>query len=507
MARIFLASEGLGPNFNNTSCGLCHFNPVGGWGEQRVTRFGFVDEQGEFTPTDPLGDTLWQHVVLPDSVECLEYIPDEANHSSLRITIGSTGFGLIEAIPDEAILAVRDQQDDSVRGIVRWVHSLEDPIDAPPRLGRFGWKAQQATILAFSAEAASSEMGVTTWLFPEESPPNGDWDLLEICDEIPDPETGIDVEGFDYLNLITDFQRFMAPPPRMPEGGMTGEMIFQDLGCAQCHTTQFITPDDPALESALRNQVIQPYSDFLLHDMGAGGDGIQDAEAEESWMRTPPLWGQTLQLGLWHDGRCSQPSIEDRIRCAITAHGESGSQGVTSAAAFEALTREDQSLLVDFLSSLGRRPFDANRDAKVGIADLLQVPGGFLYCLESTPGPDDPCAIHDYDSDGVVGIEDLDVLALAWDYLIIDCNENGQWDIRDIALGMSQDADENGIPDECDTCLGDIDRDADVDVNDLLALISIEWDCSGLCWGDLDKSGLVDSIDVLFLIALWGPCN
>ncbi|MCH2134786.1 MAG: hypothetical protein MK116_13675 [Phycisphaerales bacterium] len=505
--RQFSAGEGLGPTINNTSCALCHANPVGGWGEQRVTRFGQVDDQGEFTPTDPLGDTLWQHVAATGGDDCREVIPPEANHFTLRLTTGSTGYGLIEAITEKDILAIRDAQDESIRGIARWVQSREDPPDAAPRLGRFGWKAQEATILAFSADAASAEMGITTWLVESEPPPNGDWDLLADCDEVPDPETGVEVEGFDYLGAVTDFQRFMSPPPRIPATGMLGEVIFEQVGCSQCHAPQFTTPDDATLEAALRGQVIEPYSDFLLHDMGAAGDGVQDGPVEEQWMRTPPLWGQAIQRNLWHDGRCSQAAIEDRLRCAIAAHGEPGSQGLASVAAFDALSSGDQGLLLSFLSSLGRRPFDVDRDASVGVADLVQVPGGFLDCLESSPGPDDPCAVHDHDGDGLVGLLDLEALPLAWDDLVVDCNGNGQWDVRDIALGLSQDVDGNGIPDDCMTCLGDIDQDADVDVDDLLALISIEWGCSGLCWGDLDESGEVDSLDVLFLLALWGPCT
>mgnify|MGYP001233992711 CR=1 FL=1 len=157
-----------------------------------------------------------QHVLVVEGEDCAEEIPSEVNHSSLRITLGSAGYGLIEAIKPEDILQVQSLQPVDVRGIVHWIQSIEDEPESPPRIGRFGWKAQEATILAFSAKAASDEMGVTTWLVQEEPPPNGDMEQLLLCDDVPDPETGIEVEGFDYLSAITDFQRFMAPPPRAP---------------------------------------------------------------------------------------------------------------------------------------------------------------------------------------------------------------------------------------------------------------------------------------------------
>ena len=95
-SREFDPAEGLGPTTNNSSCALCHFQPVGGWGEQRVTRFGYMNANGQFSPTDPLGDTLWQHVGVTEDENCREVIPPEANHSALRITIGSTGFARLK---------------------------------------------------------------------------------------------------------------------------------------------------------------------------------------------------------------------------------------------------------------------------------------------------------------------------------------------------------------------------------------------------------------------------
>ena len=505
-ARRFDVATGLGPTMNNESCGQCHGHPLGGWGMQRVTRFGFMDEEGQFSPLDPLGDTLWQHVLVVEGDDCAEEIPAKVNHSSLRSTLGSGGYGLIEAISEHDILAVQLSQPDDLRGIVHWVESIDDPDDADPRIGRFGWKAQEATILAFSAKAASDEMGVTTWLVPNEPPPNGDLLQLDQCDDVLDPETGIDVEGFDYLSAITDFQRFMAPPPRAPAAGMRGELIMAEIGCTSCHTASFTTSNLSHLEPALQNRRIQPYSDFLLHDMGEAGDGIQEGQAEEWWMKTTPLWGLAAQPVSWHDGRCSQSNIRDRILCAIMEHSRPGSQAINAVESFAQLAPVDQEDLLSFLSSLGRRPFDTNFDGQVGRHDLISSSNGLGICFGTIVSPDDACSIHDHDADGQVDSGDLESLELAWDDLKTDCNANGVWDVKDLLLGTSLDQDGDGIPDECTICLGDLNLDGRVDVDDLLTIISFEWGCSADCLGDLDTSGVVDAVDVLYMIALWGSC-
>ena len=115
--RNITVEEGLGPTFNQTSCASCHNNPVGGHGTQTVTRFGRLDKKGGFDPLDALGGSLLQ--ANANSDPCLETVPPEANITSLRVTLGSLGFGLIEAIDDSDLLAVRDGQDPSIRGIAR----------------------------------------------------------------------------------------------------------------------------------------------------------------------------------------------------------------------------------------------------------------------------------------------------------------------------------------------------------------------------------------------------
>ena len=165
-ATPFGPETGLGPVMNKSNCQSCHSNPVGGWGSIAVTRFG-IDDKGEFLPLEELGGSLLQ--ALSISVGCREEIPVEATVVATRMTNSSMAFGLIEAIPDAAIAANEDPLDadgDGISGRVHWVLPLEDSPTSPLRAGRFGWKAQVATVLSFSADATRNEMGITNSLIP-----------------------------------------------------------------------------------------------------------------------------------------------------------------------------------------------------------------------------------------------------------------------------------------------------------------------------------------------------
>ena len=157
------------------------------------------------------------------------------------------------------------------------------------------------------------EMGITNRFLPFDNDPNGiDPPELAGCDTVPDDPTGMTYEdnldlgnGVDreFIDVVTDFQRFMVPPPQTPRSGMAGEALFAQIGCADCHVPTFVTADDPGLEDVLRNREIHPYSDFLLHDMGLNADGIAQGDATIRELKTPPLWGLRLRPELWHDGR------------------------------------------------------------------------------------------------------------------------------------------------------------------------------------------------------------
>lgn len=156
--------------------------------------------------------------------------------------------------------------------------------------------------------------------------------------------------------------------------------------------------------------------------------------------------------------------------------------------------------LVKFLDSLGRAEFDFDGD---GIVDILDFYALRVCIAQGTTNPNDDCAIADIDQNGVVNAVDVDFFVLAFDGDILDCNNNGFADLRDIALGVSQDADGDGVPDECLACMADISGDQLVNGTDL-AIILAGWANPGQ--SDIDQSGVTDGIDLAIVLAAWGVC-
>jgi hypothetical protein len=500
--RNISVEDGLGPVFNQTSCASCHNAPIGGPGAQQVTRFGRLDKKGGFDPLASLGGSLLNANAI--SEECADEIPSAANVTSLRVTPGALGYGLLEAIPDDDLVANAASQDESIRGIVRWTEAIELP--GVPRVGRFGWKAQLPTILSFSADASNQELGFTTRLLPDENPPKGDEDLLAECDDVLDPEDVADADGYEFLDRVTDFQRFLAAPPQMPASGLSGEVVFETIGCAACHTPGFTTSDDAGLEEVLRGRSIQPYGDFLLHDMGAAADGIADGPAGVRELRTPPLWGMRTRNPMWHDGRVLGGTFEDRVREAIELHGAALSQGQEASSAFDALGDAEQAELITFLDSLGRAAFDGDGDGDVDLNDVYGD-NGFMSCLGSNVSSDDPCAVHDLDANGEVDVSDAAAMALDYDGGWYDCDGDGTHDLVQIAADPTADADQNGELDVCQLCPADIDGSGDVGTDDLLVVLA-EWGpCAAGCDGDIDGDLVVGVDDVLMLVGSWGQCD
>jgi hypothetical protein len=163
--------------------------------------------------------------------------------------------------------------------------------------------------------------------------------------------------GFTFIERVTHFQRYLAEPPQTPKSGMSGEVVFNAIGCNKCHVAEWTTANAKGLEAAIRNKTIRPYSDFLIHDMGTLGDGVQEGDANEQEMRTPTLWNLRTRDPMLHDGSASGGIFAERVTAAINAHGPFG-EGAASAAAFAALSAGDKAKLVAFLDSLGRVEFD-----------------------------------------------------------------------------------------------------------------------------------------------------
>src|SRR2546421_3639728 len=357
------ATEGLGPIFNETSCAACHVGPpgtaatdtVGGTTERLETRFG-KSVYGGFDPLANKGGSLLQDHAIGAAAQylvnptpyCLtfvfipESVPAEANVVARRRTTPLFGLGLVDAVPDNTLIALSAFEGIFYPATSGQPSHLINADNGEPAIGRFGWKAQVPTLHVFSGDAYLNEMGVTNPSFMAESCPQGDCSTADGHPLSCNPSQGLNDDG-DDVDHFTNFMQLLAPPPRGAVGPqqIAGETIFDAIGCAQCHTTTMTAGPSPI--AALDHVDFHPFSDFLLHDMGSLGDGIPQNEATGRLMRTQPLWGLRTQTRLLHDGRAL--TISD----AITAHK---GQGATAAAAFAVLDPISRALLLDFLNSL-----------------------------------------------------------------------------------------------------------------------------------------------------------
>ncbi len=304
--------EGLGPVFNDRSCGACHAAPaLGGSSTIIETRFGLSNPSG-FDPLINLGGSLIQrngitdvNAACPVSSVAGEGVPAAANVFAGRRTTPLFGLGLVDAVPDQTFEALEAQQatdPDGVRGKAAKVVEL---TTSQVRVGKFGWKSQVPTLFQFSGDAYLNEMGITSPSFALDLCPQGDC-TQSVCDGVTDPEDdGSDVQAF------ADFMQLLAPPPSSKPTGLAsaGEVSFDHIGCATCHVAELTT--GPSSISALDEVTFHAYSDFLLHDMGSLGDGIAQGAAGKHQMRTAPLWGVGRQPFFLHDGRA--PSLEQAI--------------------------------------------------------------------------------------------------------------------------------------------------------------------------------------------------
>ena len=339
-AEVETRSGGLGPIFNRDSCAACHSVPaLGGSSNVFVTRFG-RSANGAFDPLTSLGGLLLQERAIDPSG--LEHVPREANVTAKRQSTPLFGLGLIEAIPDATIL--RGVRATPVDGVLGKASMVLDIATRRTLVGRFGWKGQQATLLSFAGDAYLNEMGITNRLFPTENAPNGNLALLRRLDTVRDPEDQPDPDsGKAGIDVIADFMRFLGPPPTQPvtASNTFGAKLFMDVSCTSCHTPVLFTGASPI--PALNNKAVLLYSDLLLHDMGALGDGIVQGSAGAREMKTPPLWGLRASGPYLHDGRAN--TIEDAIR----AHD---GEAKVAKDRFLRLTPDQQALLVEFLKSI-----------------------------------------------------------------------------------------------------------------------------------------------------------
>ena len=309
--EVETAEEGLGPAYNATSCAGCHNVPaVGGIAPVTTVRAGIQDADGSFRDFDSTRGSLFQVTSIPTH-GCQSVVPPEANVIARRVPIPLFGAGLVEAIPDTTILALADPNDADGDGVSGRAAMITDRASGDVRVGRFGWKAQIATLLEFSGDAYRNEMGITNDLFPEELTFNLTDMQLRFCDPIPEPEDVPELEtGRRGIDNFEAFMKFLAPPPRGPRTAQVtaGEETFRSVGCAVCHVPSLTT--GPDLSPLFDQRQVALFSDLLLHDIGTG-DGVRQASGEPEEIRTPALWGLRFRRPLLHDG--SAATIADAV--------------------------------------------------------------------------------------------------------------------------------------------------------------------------------------------------
>jgi CxxC motif-containing protein (DUF1111 family) len=259
------------------------------------------------------------------------------------------GLGLLETVPEAAILEWADPEDANGDGISGRPNRVWDRAQGRTALGRFGWKANQPTLLQQDAAAALGDIGLTSSLFPHENVAAGQ---TAAAAAKSGGEGGQHELRDDYLQRLTFYVQVLAVPaarnfdePRVRHGAV----LFEQAGCTSCHRPGFRTGDQPAVP-VLSWQFIHPFTDLLLHDMGEDlADGRTDFEASGREWRTPPLWGIGLTATVnrhtrfLHDGRAR--SLEE----AVLWHG---GEAEAARSRFMNLQQADRAALLAFLESL-----------------------------------------------------------------------------------------------------------------------------------------------------------
>lgn len=341
--EVETAEEGLGPAFNGTSCAVCHSLPaIGGGGVITELRAGYRDDSGTSRGLNPADDTLIHMLSVPNH-GCQPQIPDDVNVIARRAPIPLFGAGLVEAIPDDTILALEDPFDRNRDGVSGRAGIVTDLAEGSRRIGRFGWKAQHATLLAFGADAYRNEMGITNDLLPAESAFGIPDAQMRRCDPLPDPEDQRDPRtGRRGIDNFASFMKFLAPIARShrDEATSEGERVFAAIGCATCHVPALET--GPSANPVFHRKRVELFSDLLLHDVGTG-DGIRQASAAANEIRTPALWGLRFRRPLLHNG--SAATIPE----AIERHG---GEAELARAGYRRLPADESQALLAFLRSL-----------------------------------------------------------------------------------------------------------------------------------------------------------
>ena len=393
--------DGLGPTMNLDSCAGCHAQPaIGGTSPTTNPQVEFAHLAGatntvpsfitsngpvrearfvknpDGTPDGGVHD-LFTIAGRSDAPGCMLAQPDFATAVAnknviFRIPTPVFGTGLIEQIPDSTILAnaaadAPRKRALGIRGRPNIVLSGSTISGQPNRngndgtLARFGWKAQNKSLLLFSGEAYNVEMGISNELFQTERDETAPCQFSTTPNDTTTTDESSPAEAISGIEKFTFFMRFLAPPTPSSDtpGGAPsiarGQSLFSSAGCAECHTPTLRTGNTTV--AALNNQPANLYSDLLIHDMGPGlADGVSQGQAGPTEFRTAPLWGLGQRIFFLHDGRTSD------LLAAIQAH-QSGSTTRTRSSStpseantvvnnFNSLTETQKQDVLNFLRSL-----------------------------------------------------------------------------------------------------------------------------------------------------------
>jgi CxxC motif-containing protein (DUF1111 family) len=372
-------ADGLGPTYNAQSCRECHQNPVSG-GTSQITEFraGHLDGAGRFVgatvtlhdangaPVVIAGRSLInQRAICPGVDASLNFtfpntyaqerITTAETIRTLRTSLNLLGDGFVEAIASGTLQSINATQCNTFPGDICGLLVSVPVFEAPgqTRIGRFGWKDQQASLLSFSSDAYLNEMGITNQFNPT--------DVTSLCDTVADPEDKAlpppFPAGFHDIDAFARFMRSLKVPPRdatlvSNSDVIAGNNLFNQIGCARCHTGTITTAPPGTVinggalkvSAALGNKNIHPFSDFALHDVGTG-DNIDQGSGPDSAhrMRTAPLWGSRMHNQHMHDGQST--TFTD----AILRHAGAATNVINE---FRELSSTQQQQLVKFLTSL-----------------------------------------------------------------------------------------------------------------------------------------------------------
>jgi CxxC motif-containing protein (DUF1111 family) len=382
------SNDGLGPVFNAIACAACHINNGRGRPPEEGSPFESIlvrlslpgnDEHGGSQPLGNYGGQLQHRAIdgVPaEGTAVIEWRENAATYGdgtrfslrtptviftdmqfgelpadtlySLRIANPVIGLGLLEAVPAATLEALADPEDTDSDGISGRVNKVWSSAAQTTTIGRFGWKANVATVEEQNAGAALGDMGITTVLNPNDNCAAAQVACLEAA------RAHVDEVEFqqDFFEQLTRYVRLLSVPAQRDSDATQvedGAALFRSVGCVQCHVATLQTAAT-AIRPELANQTIHPYTDLLLHDMGSGlADNRPDYLASGSEWRTAPLWGIGLTREVTgyefylHDGRAR--SLDE----AILWHG---GEAETTREVFRNLGADNRAALVAFLRSL-----------------------------------------------------------------------------------------------------------------------------------------------------------